>query len=645
MRLTNILPNRRSSSALGPPTDEALLSQFSISGDESPFAQLIARHGPSVYGFSRRLVNRVEDAEDIYQAAFLVLARKAKRLRHHRSILDWLLQVVRKLAADVRRGEQRRLRREKRAAQLPVPATASLLAESREAAKILVEELSKLPPKLREPLLLCYWEGLSKPEAAKRLHWPEGTVSGRLFRGKALLRVRLERRGLLPAVAAALTGGAVCSQAAMRSIDFAALKTAFFQSGKLAPLVPLGVLTLYRGALISMWLNKVKLTLVGLSLIAALLWVGSGFLGTSEAHAPLANSSVLPEPIQNIANDKEQLQGTWYSIAVLNADLLSSPDLERTKQMQNAQITFTNDTVTILDTPDRAAIAMKYSLGQPTIGRLRPIDFETVRGVVKSVYLLEGGVLMLRFGGAQRPEQLAIDGQSQLYILQRKRPQANPPQVIPNKPPIDSIEGIIAKNMLDISQAICNYEKDYQRLPQPIVDKNGNPLLSWRVAILPYLRFDDLRKQFHDDEPWDSEHNKHLLAKMPAVFSASESVLMVRTSKQTTTPYRALVGNGAAIDPKKRVSRDAIRKADGLENTLLFVEAAESVPWTKPAEIDFDPTKPLPKLGGRVSDRFGMGTAVPSAGFLPKFVSETTLRKLITYAGGETIDPSELRKK
>jgi RNA polymerase sigma factor (sigma-70 family) len=301
MQLSKIIPGRQSASAVRPTTDGSLLGQFSKSGEEGPFAQLISRHGAAVYGFSRRLVNHVEDAEDIYQAAFLVLARKARSLAYRQSILGWLLQVVRKLAADVRRAERRRLRYEKRVPESASPVTASLLAESREAARLLVEELSKLPPKLREPLLLCYWEGLSKPEAARRLHWPEGTVSGRLFRGKALLRTRLQRRGLLPTVATALTGGAVVSQAATRSIDFASIKMAFVHSGKLASLVPLGTFSLYRGALISMWLNKAKIAVAGLSVIAALSWAGFGLLGTSEAHAALVGSVVLPEPIQNVA--------------------------------------------------------------------------------------------------------------------------------------------------------------------------------------------------------------------------------------------------------------------------------------------------------------------------------------------------------
>lgn len=158
MRLPNIIPTRQETSGVAPTSDAQLLSQFSKSGEEGPFAQLIARHGAAVYGFSRRLVNHVEDAEDIYQAAFLVLARKARSLAYRQSILGWLLQVVRKLAADVRRTEHRRLRHEKRVPEPTLPATASLLAESREAARLLVEELSKLPPKLREPILLCYWE-------------------------------------------------------------------------------------------------------------------------------------------------------------------------------------------------------------------------------------------------------------------------------------------------------------------------------------------------------------------------------------------------------------------------------------------------------------------------------------------------------
>src|SRR5262249_43022624 len=129
-----------------------------------------------------------------------------------------------------------------------------------------------------------------------------------------------------------------------------------------------------------------------------------------------------------------------------------------------------------------------------------------------------------------------------------------------------------------------------------IYSKDGKALLSWRVAILPHLGYGDLYKQFKLDEPWDSEHNKKLIAKMPEVYAAPPGAKVAAAEPL----YQVFAGNGAIFEGRQGIK--FTEAFDGTSNTLLIVEASESVPWTKPADLPYDPQKPLPQLGGTYPD-------------------------------------------
>src|SRR5262249_14057225 len=151
------------------------------------------------------------------------------------------------------------------------------------------------------------------------------------------------------------------------------------------------------------------------------------------------------------------------------------------------------------------------------------------------------------------------------------------------------------KNLKAIVLGLQQYaDQNKGRMPPPaIVDKNGQRLLSWRVLILPYIGHKNLYKQFHLDEPWDSEHNKKLLAQMPAVFAS-----MAPGGKKTQeTYYQVLVGPGAAFEEGKQFLFP-VDFSDGVSITIGVVEAAVAVPWTKPEDVPYDPNKDLPKFGG-----------------------------------------------
>src|SRR5262249_1267968 len=148
-------------------TDGQLLERFIQSGEESAFAALIRRHGPLVWGVCRRLLRHEQDAEDVFQATFLVLARQAGRIRRADALGSWLYGVAQRLALRARADSARRRRHEAQA-QVDTVAEAddNLLWSELRAA--LDEELGRLPENCRTPLLLCYFDGLTQDEAARR---------------------------------------------------------------------------------------------------------------------------------------------------------------------------------------------------------------------------------------------------------------------------------------------------------------------------------------------------------------------------------------------------------------------------------------------------------------------------------------------
>jgi RNA polymerase sigma factor (sigma-70 family) len=176
-------------------TDAQLLERFLARREEIAFEELVRRHGPMVLGVCRRVLGRSHDAEDAFQAAFLVLVRRAASIVPRARVGPWLYGVARRTALKARASAARRLRAEQRAARDRPHTTPSADMES-DLRPLLDEELGRLPEKYRDSLVLCLLEGKSRKEAAGLLGWSEGTLSGRLARAKELLGERLRRRGV-----------------------------------------------------------------------------------------------------------------------------------------------------------------------------------------------------------------------------------------------------------------------------------------------------------------------------------------------------------------------------------------------------------------------------------------------------------------
>lgn len=184
--------------------------------------------------------------------------------------------------------------------------------------------------------------------------------------------------------------------------------------------------------------------------------------------------------------------------------------------------------------------------------------------------------------------------------------------------------------------AMHNYQSIEGTLPPAaIYDQHGQPLLSWRVLILPYIEEEMLYKEFHLDEPWDSPHNLRLLPRMPRIYASHSGA---RSVKSFFTAYQVFVGKGAAFEGKRglRLPEDF---PDGTANTLLIVEAAEQVPWTKPADLPFDRQRLLPALGWSSRQDCQVVMVDGSVRSLSRSLTESTLRAAITRNGGETLGP------
>ena len=188
------------SGAIGQQTDGALLGRFRERRDETAepaFAALVERHGPMVLRVCRSVLRNEHDAQDAFQATFMILVRRAASVRDRESIGSWLYGVALRVAACARTSMAHRRRHERLAAELS-PLQYAGDDGQREISAILHEELGRLPERYREAIVLCYLEGLTCGAAACQLGWPVGTVKSRLSRGRELLLRRLIRRGLGP---------------------------------------------------------------------------------------------------------------------------------------------------------------------------------------------------------------------------------------------------------------------------------------------------------------------------------------------------------------------------------------------------------------------------------------------------------------
>jgi RNA polymerase sigma factor (sigma-70 family) len=479
--------------------DVDLVARFARSRDEMAFELLVWRHAGLVQRVCRSVLGDHHAAEDAAQATFLALARKAGTFAGRGSVVGWLYRVARRVS--VRLAKQR--------ARLPaasehldrLPAADRPTGPDPDDVSALWAEIDRLPERYRVPVLLCFFEGLTHAEAARRTGWPIGTVAGRLARAKDLLARRLSGRGVgVAAVGLPIVGGNFVGSTAAAAVPFAS-------RAAVVPLVKPSVLLLAEGAVRTMSATILKLSAASVVLAAAVtagLWAAAPTDPQAGAAAP-PGAGPAPQPAERLADARQRYRGTL--------------------------------------------------------------------------------------------------------------------------------------NLKHILLAFHNFHDVNNRFPTAITDEDGKPLLSWRVAILPYMEQEALYKEFKLDEPWDSDHNKKLLAKMPDVYRTG-----IEPKGETKTYYQGFAGPGAIFEPGKKLT--FIHVTDGTSNTIAVVEAGPPVEWTKPADIPYHPKLPLAKRVGPFKNVMLVGMADGSVQALRPDLDDDVMKILIGRDDGmPTPDLAMLRPK
>lgn len=283
-------------------SDEQLLDRFVARRDETAqeaFAVLVERHGAMVLGVCRRVLGDVHEAEDAFQATFLILARKAASVVRRERVASWLYGVAVRTAREARGRASRRRAREERVS-VPVRVDPPDDESCHDLRALLDEELARLPDRYRGAVVLCELEGLSREEAARRLGIPEGTLSSRLARAKAQLRDRLARRGIVPS-----TG--VLSAVFLRASQAATLPLSLLEStveaatrvagnGSAAAFVSASVASLTEGVLKTMLLAKLKGIVLGVGTLTAIISGAVVLAQSGREDAPPPSATAPEEP-------------------------------------------------------------------------------------------------------------------------------------------------------------------------------------------------------------------------------------------------------------------------------------------------------------------------------------------------------------
>jgi RNA polymerase sigma factor (sigma-70 family) len=288
-------------------TDGQLLARFSAVRDEASFAALVRRHGPMVLGVCRRVLRHEQDAEDAFQATFLVLARKAGSLNNGEALGSWLFGVAHRTALEARSAIARRRARERQVEEMPHPEVAP--AEAQDWRPLLDHELSRLPEKYRSAVVLCDLECLSRREAARQLQVPEGTLSSRIATARRLLAKRLSRYGVF------LSGGALATVLAREASAAvpAALVVSTVKVGSGQAVATSSAVALSKEVLKTMLLAKLKLVVGTLLVVAALGAGGVAYQVGAPRPAQAADGKPLSE-LEALRKENELLR---YNLQVI----------------------------------------------------------------------------------------------------------------------------------------------------------------------------------------------------------------------------------------------------------------------------------------------------------------------------------------
>lgn len=320
----------------------------------------------------------------------------------------------------------------------------------------------------------------------------------------------------------------------------------------------------------------------------------------------------------------EKFRGTWNAVAATVAGMRVPNAV-----LDKYSFTWNGETVVSAADPNTTLRCLLNFNKKPAEIDLKRDGTESDYGIYQ---FNQDGTLDLCFvpngAPAFRPSEFKSPAESSILLLKLRRDSsAAPPQSTP------AVKNILSRTdqlnrLKQLGVAMHNHCDTAGHFPDPICDPNGKMLLSWRVAILPHIEEGALFNEFKLDEPWDSEHNKKLIPRMPKVFRTCNT--------EGLTHFRVMYGQNVVLGVNNKTQLQGI--TDGSSNTIVVFEAGDATTWTKPEEAEFDESKPLPKLGSANPTSFAALFADGSVRFIPTSTAENTLRLLFQKNDGQVVE-------
>jgi RNA polymerase sigma factor (sigma-70 family) len=410
--------NPAAARTVGEGADGQLLERFVDHRDEAAFAALVKRFGPLVLGVCRRVLRHEQDAEDAFQATFLVLVRNARSIQQRESVGSWLYGVAYRIARRAKGIKARRPVEELTPHNITAPESSPDWLV-RDLRPVLDEEINRLPPKFRAPFVLCHVEGQTNEQAARQLGCPVGTVLSRLSRARGRLRARLGRRGLalpgalLAATLAEALARAAVSSSMVKTIAKAAILQAGGKTGGKGAFSPKAV-ALAKAFSKSRW--KLKLACaVGVVFVLALIGLYFLIPGKGTNVPPVDSANVVVPKVKPVKiDDKEKLQGVWRAekVEMGGKEMPAANDFRaifagEKLNVNNGDAKGPNWTFVLDQTKQPKAITIRTDKGETQLGIY---DFD---GEKLKLFVNHGGQRPTNFSAAPAPTMI-------LFVFRRE---------------------------------------------------------------------------------------------------------------------------------------------------------------------------------------------------------------------------------
>ncbi len=387
---------------------------------ELSFQSLVGRHGPMVFRACQRMLTDSHDAEDAFQATFLVLLRHAHRIRERGSVAGWLHGVAVRIAARARFEAARRRRLERRGVRSVIERDTS--ADRMDLESLVQEEVARLPEKYRAPIVLCYLEGLTHESAADQLGWPVGTVRGRLARARDVLRARLSRRGVMASVALAVADslpGVRASTAVPPGLRDATVQTvvqvALGQPAATVASAHAAAWAENTSHLVSLHAWK---SAAGLLLLIGALGTGLSLVTAASMVPQQSRAALRPPEEDRTENLREmlQLRGTWTTQQVTTQTING---VNQPPKAFNMIWSIDRDIITTTNEDGFAEHFYRFTLDPDHTPKAIDLKLLNLDVPLRGIYKLEGDTLTI-CEGLERPKTFAQSPRQFQIILHRK---------------------------------------------------------------------------------------------------------------------------------------------------------------------------------------------------------------------------------